>query len=270
MPLTHPFDVIINRVKNTTRDQNLIFWSKPELIDYINEGQEEYCEKTMTLRAEAPLTTRENSQIYNLPVDCYIVDRIEREDGVTLLKTSSRDLESRYGSTFRTSTGTPTHYYQDLDGQGQLRFYPTPETDLRAEYETIDAELGGIISSTDDDAVDETYSQELGEVVDTDADDDTAYDTFDFENGVVTGVISTEGKFRVFYSRKPRANELEVSDVQALSYYALHKCFEVDGAFQDLNKSIMYENKFQERVNTEATRVYSAYHGQLRTKPAYV
>lgn len=270
MPLAHAFDEILIRVRNTTRDQNYIFWSRPELIDYINEGQDEYCEKTQTLRAEAPLTTRENSQIYNLPSDCYIVDRIEREDGCVIIKTSSRDLQAAYGSTFRTHTGTPTHYYQDLDGQGQLRFYPTPDADLRAGFETFDSDLGGIISSTDDDAVDETYDSEVGEVVDTDEDDDTAYDVFDFDTGVVTGVLATTGKLRVFYSRRPRKDVLEIRDIQALSYYALHKCYEVDGALQDINKSVLYENKFQERVNTECTRVNSAYHAELRVRGQYV
>lgn len=266
MPLAHAFDKIINRVKGTTRDHNHIFWTKEELIDFINEGQEEYCERTQTLRAEAPLTTRENSQIYNLPEDCYIVDRIELADGRTILKSSSRDLEAAYGSQFRNAIGTPTHYYQDLDGQGQLRFYPTPDESLLAEYETFDSELGAIISSDDDEAVAETYSAETGSVVDT---DDDTYDVFNFDTGIVTGVLSTAEKMRVFYSRRPRKDILEVPDIQALSYYCLHKCYEIDGAFQDINKSAFYENKFMERVNEECGRVNSAYHGNLRVRGQY-
>lgn len=267
MSLLHPFDKIISRVTGITTDKNFIIWSKSDLINFIDEGQQEYCEKTKTLRAESSLTTRENSQIYNLPEDCFIVDRIEREDGCTIEKTSSRDLERMFGRRFREASGTPQFYYQDLDGQKQLRFYPNPSEDLRASFATMDSEFGGIISSEDEDEVAETYDSELGEVVDT---DDENLDSFDSEQGVVIGVINTADKLRVFYSRYPQLEELEINDIQALSYYCLHKCYEKDSPFQDLQKSQYYETKFQERVNEEATRVYSAYHANLSVRGSYV
>jgi len=68
MALYHPFDKVMDRVKSITADTNNIIWSKEELIGFIDEGQEEYCQKTLTLRAEGALLTRENSQIYNLPL----------------------------------------------------------------------------------------------------------------------------------------------------------------------------------------------------------
>ncbi len=269
MAISHEFDKIINRVKGITADANNIYWSKDDLISFINEGQEEYCEKTLTLRAEGPLTTRENSQIYNLPTDCHLVDRIEDENGDALTKTTSRDLERMFGNRFRNALGSPSHYYQNLDGIGQIRFYPNPSTDLRATYETFDADLGGNISSDDDDAVAETYDSELGAVIDTDQEDDTAYDTFNFDTGLVTGVLATTGKLRVFYARNPRPDIYEINDLQALQYYALHKCYEKDGPFQDFKKSMHYELKFQERVGEERGRVSSGQHAQISVRGSY-
>ncbi len=270
MPILSPFNKVIDRVRKITADANGIYWPTSELEDYINEGQEEYCEKTKTLRAEAPLTTRENSQIYNLPVDCYTVTRLERGDGNSIKKSSSTDLMRMFGPKFRNDSGTPEYYYQDLDGELQLRFYPNPSDDLRASYETFDSDLGGIISSDDDLAVAETYDSELGEVVDTDQEDDEAYDTFNFDEGIITGVLNTASKMRAFYIRSPRLDCLEIRDIQALQYYTLHKCYEKDGPYQDVNKSSYYENKFQERINRESTRVESAYHAELSVRGSYV
>jgi len=151
----------------------------------------------------------------------------------------------------------------------QLRFYPNPDADLRASYETIDSEFGGITNSDDENAVAQTYDSEFGAVVDTDPDDEDGTDTFNYEEGAVTGVIDTADKLRVFYIRKPREGYVEVNDLQALQYYCLHKCYEKDSSFQDLKKSMHYEIKFQERVNEEATRVNSAYHGNLSVRGTY-
>lgn len=296
MALPHVFDDIIQRASRITGDLNFIRWSKDELIDYINEGQREYCEKTMILRAEGPLTTRENSEIYNLPEDCFMVDRVERPDGHIIEKTTSRDLQRAYGTRYRSYTGNPTHYYQDLDGQKQLRFYPIPTDDMRSEYADFDSELGAVIAvdqltieplvvdnvqiyDENDplyiaDATAATFDSELGVTTDstlTDdlTDDGTDSNTFNYEEGAVTGVLDTEGKARVFYVRYPRIDYLEIEDLQALRNYVLHKCYEKDGPQMNPQLSLMYENKFQERVNREIGRVSSGQHANISTQGYY-
>lgn len=269
MALQHEFDTVISRVKGITGDVNFIRWPKSDLISYINEGQEEYCKKTKILRSEGPLTARENSEIYTLPSDCFIVDRIEDGNSYELIKTTSRDLSRMFGNRFRLASGTPKYYYQDLDGQNQLRFHPNPSSDLRASFETIDAEYGAVISSDDDDAVAETYDSEYGAVVDTDEESDIGTDTFDYEEGAVTGVLSTASILRVFYVRYAREDILEIEDIQALQYYALHKCYEKDGPLQNLQSSAYYEGKFMERISEERGRVDSGQHANMSVRGSY-
>jgi hypothetical protein len=296
MALPHVYDEVIQKISRITGDVNFIRWSKDELIDYINEGQREYCEKTMILRAEGPLTTRENSEIYNLPEDCFMVDRVERPDGHVIYKTTSRDLLRQYGTKYRHYTGNPESYYQDLDGQKQLRFYPTPTEDMRSVYADFTGELGAVtgvdIVTIDPLIVDNVqvydesdplyianaepadFDSELGLTTDSTLTDDNTDEgvdsnTFNYEEGVVTGVIDNSGKVRVFYVRYPRVDYLEIDDEQALRNYALHKCYEKDGPQMNPQLSIMYEDKFEERVNREIGRVSSGQHANISTQGYY-
>lgn len=293
MALSHEFDEIINRVQLITGDSRFIRWSKKELIVYINEGQREYCEKTMTLRAESPLTVRENSEIYNLPDDCFIVDRIERSDGNLLLKTTSRDLQFRFSERYRKVIGEPTHYYQDLDGQKQLRFFPIPGENILAEYVNFIGELGAVIGIDDVDlqplvidnvqifneedeaflanATPIPFESEFGVTVDSTLENEEGQDDnhFNFEEGAVTGVLSTEGKFRVWYVRYPREDKREIDDDQALQYYVLHKCYEKDGPQMNPEISGMYEMRYQERINRESGRVSSGQHANMSCRGVY-
>jgi len=293
MPLPHEFDRVIGKVTRVTGDVNFIRWSKDELIDYINEGQREYCEKTFILRSEGPLTTRENTEIYTLPEDCFNVDRIERHDGCVIQKTTSRDIERQFGPRYRISRGSVTHYYQDLDGQRQLRFFPIPTDQVLSEYLDFTGELGVVVAADSVDfepivvdgvqIYDESdplyianatpieFDSELGVTVDSTLENEDGEDTntFNYEEGAVTGVLSTEGKFRVWYSRYPRLGKLEIDDDQALYNYALHKCYEKDGPQQNLELSLLYENKYQERVNREIGRVASGQNAAMSVRGVY-
>jgi len=103
------FKDIKKQVRRTVDDPDGIRWPDDVLEDYINEGQEEYCRESKTLRAESALLSRENFEIYTLPNDLYETIRIERRDGFPLQKTTSRDLAMRFGSLFRDSDGDPTN-----------------------------------------------------------------------------------------------------------------------------------------------------------------
>lgn len=296
MALPHQFDKIITNITRVTGDLNFIRWTKDELIDYINEGQREYCEKSMILRSEGPLTARENSEIYTLPTDCFIVDRIERPDGHVITKTTSTDLLRGEGSRYRHYFGNPTKYYQDLDGQNQLRFFPIPSADMRSVYADFTGELGAIIAA---DSVtiepliidnvqvyDESdplylanatpieFDSELGVTTDSTLTDDGEEDgidsnTFNQEEGAVIAVMDNTDKARVFYVRYPKEDILEITDLQALRNYVLHKCYEKDGPQMNPQISLMYEQKFQERVNREIGRVSSGQHANMSVNGIY-
>ncbi len=293
MALPHEFDQIIKRVQLITGDSKFIRWSKDELILYINEAQREYCEKTMILRAESPLTVRENSEIYTLPDDCFIVDRIERSDGNVISKTTSRDLQRRFSDRYRKDVGNPEFYYQDLDGQRQLRFYPIPSEDILGEYSNFIGELGAVYGIDDVDlqplvldgvqifneedpaylanATPIPFESEFGVTIDSTLENEFGIDDnhFNFEEGAVTGVLVTEGKFRVWYVRYPREDKREIDDDQAMQYYTLHKLYEKDGPQMNPELSIMYEQRYQERVNREVGRVSSGQHADMSCRGVY-
>lgn len=293
MALPHEFDQIIQRVQRITGDSKFIRWSKDELIDYINEAQREYCEKTMILRAESPLTVRENSEIYTLPDDCFIVDRIERSDGNVIVKTTSRDLQRQFSDRYRRDIGDPEFYYQDLDGQKQLRFYPIPGEDILGEYANFIGELGAVYGIDDvnleplvldnvqifdeesplflANATPIPFESEFGVTIDSTLENEEGLDDnhFDFEEGAVTGVLVTEGKFRVWYVRYPRIDKREIDDDQAMQYYTLHKVYEKDGPQMNSELSNMYEQRYQERVNRESGRVSSGQHANMSCRGVY-
>jgi hypothetical protein len=271
MPLSHAFDTIIERVRRILADTEKVLFSEEELRDYINEAQREFCEKTRILRAEGPLTTQENSRVFNLPDDCFIVEQIARADGHIIKKTSSRDLLNNYGTKFHTCYGTPEYYYQDWDGQKQVRFYPIPADSVLASFQAIDSEFGAIISAADEAATPHEFDSELGAVADSQIPDDEGLDNniFTSEAGAVTSVLNTEGVFKVFYIRYPELNVMEIDDAQALQYYCLHKCHEKDSPVMNVKLSVHYENKFQERVNRESMRVSSAQHANVATRGVY-
>jgi len=293
MALPHEFDKVIGKVTRVTGDVNFIRWSKGELIDYIDEGQREYCEKTFILRSEGPLTTRENSEIYNLPEDCFNVDRLERHDGCVIMKTTSRDILRQFGPRYRISRGSVTHYYQDLDGQKQLRFFPIPVNQVLSDYTDFTGELG-VVTGVDKvdlepiivdgvqiydesdplyiaSATPQEFDSEFGVTIDSTLENEDGEDTnsFNYEEGAVTGVLSTEGKFRVWYSRYPREGKLEIDDDQSLYNYVLHKCYEKDGPQQNLELSLLYESKYQERVNREIGRVASGQNATMSVRGVY-
>jgi hypothetical protein len=293
MALPHAFDKILERVLRLTGDSKYTRWSKDELIDYINEGQREFCEKTMILRAEAPLTVRENSEIYTLPDDCFIVDRMERNDGYLIPKTTSRDLARSRGRNYRSDFGRPQVYYQDLDGMRQLRFYPIPDDSITSTYRSFEGELGVVTQAGEytieplivdnveivdvdgplflQDLESLPFTSELGLTVDDTSLDEFGRDTntFNLEEGEVVQVLNTEGAFRVWYVRYPREDILEIDDLQAMQYYTLHKCYEKDGPIQNIELSNLYEQRYQERVNREIGRVSSGQHANMSTRGTY-
>ena len=122
-----------------------------------------------------------------------------------------------------------------------------------------------------DNASPQDFDSELGVTIDSTLENDDGEDTnsFNYEEGAVTGVLSTEGRFRVWYSRYPREDKLEIDDDQALYNYVLHKCYEKDGPKQNLELSLLYENKFQERVNREIGRVASGQNATMSVRGVY-
>jgi hypothetical protein len=140
---TSAYSKIRKRVREEiTRDLDGDYWPDDVLDAWINEGQLNYCREGRVLRKRAPLQLKENIEVYTAPPDCYEILRIEAADGRLLEPTTSRELEgliggsnrgmssrgtwlsTRSGADWLNKTGTPTHWFQDLDGRTQFRLYP--------------------------------------------------------------------------------------------------------------------------------------------------
>lgn len=257
-------DKILTRIRNITTDVDGHYWTDTELKLLIDDAQEEYCRETRSLRSEAPLTTRENSEIYNLPLDCYEVLRLERADGHVLKHVTSDHLQRIYGSHFRSCKGEPCYFYQDLDNEDQLRFFPSPSLDIRATFIPFDQEEGALVQVQDDLGADIPFDQEEGAVVDTDGES-----IFDQNEGVVSAFLSTDSAYKVFYIRRPQEGVVEIKDQKALAYYVSSECFRKEGPFNDLKRVEYYKQKFEERVIIERQRVNNSFGASHRVQGNY-
>ena len=170
-------DDIIADAQAILQDEAGSYWPQEDLERYFDEGQLEFCIDARPLRGEAPILSRENLVVHNLPEDLLDIIRLERDDGVKLCPTSSGELEDVKGGAWRDNTGDPTHFYMDLDGEGQFRLYPRPTTDFHSNSVAFskgemkpamfDIELGSVksIHSMGDRlfVVDETYFYEFND-----------------------------------------------------------------------------------------------------------
>jgi len=127
------FDDLVPRVQRTLQDCEGNYWTVDELRDYLNEGQLEFARQTGELRAEFPIVSKENQEVYDLPNDLLDVLRVENKEGLIVDPIDSRTLASMFGSSYRQTEGpNPSYYYMDLDGPRRLRFYPKPSPSIEA------------------------------------------------------------------------------------------------------------------------------------------
>lgn len=121
------FEDIRRDARKVLQDDDKVYWTDDELDLYINEAQDEFCKKTRSLRAQTPITSRENQEVYTIPDEAIEVIRFEDVNGSVLQKTSSSALRVSDGDNFRTVIGNPSHVYSDLDGENKFRFFPRPK-----------------------------------------------------------------------------------------------------------------------------------------------
>jgi len=130
---TVKFDDLVVKLQRVLKDCEANYWTVDELKDYLNEGQLEFVRSTGELRAEFPIVSKENQEVYDLPNDCIDVLRIENKEGQVVEPIDSRTLRSMFGDTYRNTEGpNPSYYYMDLDGPRRFRFYPKPSPSIES------------------------------------------------------------------------------------------------------------------------------------------
>ena len=125
-------DSIRAKVRKKLQDPDGNRWDDDELNELIDDAQRHYVEETGALRAQAPISVKENEDVYTWPEDCLRVLRIENSERKEVEPSTSADLERQYGGRWRETEGTPSRYYSDLDGSGSFRFYPKADPSFEA------------------------------------------------------------------------------------------------------------------------------------------
>lgn len=95
---------------------------------------------------------------------------------------------------------------------------------------TTELNLGALISADNG-----TFSSEAGICIDSTDTEDAVI--FKSDDGAVNMIFDADSQYRVWYSRKPGLEDLEVLNEEVLLYYALHRAYEKEIAGQDFNKS---------------------------------
>ncbi len=128
------FDEVLTRARRQLQDTgDNPRWTDDELSGWIDDGQRHYVEETGVLRSQAPISVKENEDVYTWPEDCMRVIRIENNERYEVTPTTSGELQRREGGKYREVEGTPQEYYSDLDGPGSFRFYPKADPSFEAD-----------------------------------------------------------------------------------------------------------------------------------------
>jgi hypothetical protein len=93
----------------------------------IEKWQEQFVLDTRCLKDVASETVVAGTSEYSLPSDIFAVLRVAHK-GIKIESVSAYELDVLRNADWRTTTGTPTRYYVDLDPNNKkIRLYPIPE-----------------------------------------------------------------------------------------------------------------------------------------------
>ena len=70
------------------------------------------------------------------------------------------------------------------------------------------------------------------------------------EEGLVTSINDSESAL-MFYIADPKPGQLHIDDTDALVAYAASRCYEVDDEQQDIQRTVLFRSRFEERLSEE-------------------
>ena len=137
---------ILNQIKWTLRD-NPQFVMKHKytdeiLIDLINDAQREINDITWALHYSTRIAMITYTTSYNLPTDCYAINRVLMDLKTVLPESTITLLDKQENGWVYASTGIPNYYFQSWD-KTQISFTPSPDTEhiVDIDYTQISNEL---------------------------------------------------------------------------------------------------------------------------------
>lgn len=110
---------------------NLVFWSATELTAFGDESIKYLGRIAGVNVARGTISLSNGTAQYDLPSRHVSTIRVTH-NGVPLRPSSTEELEY-LDSSYRSTSGTPTYFYQDKQGFGKISFYPAPNTAAAAQ-----------------------------------------------------------------------------------------------------------------------------------------
>lgn len=105
---------------------NLVHWTNGELTAFGDESIKRLGREVGVFLARGTISLSNGTAQYSLPSRHVSTVRVTH-NGIPLIPSSTDELEY-LNSAYLTTTGTPTHFYQDKQGFAKISFYPVPNT----------------------------------------------------------------------------------------------------------------------------------------------
>ena len=279
------FSEMVVRVEDVIRDFENFRYTETQIKYLINDGYEEFINKTHCLVKHSNITITEDTALYSVPSDNLTINRVDWK-GRTIPVRTTREMDSIYPSLYidtssgvkwKTITGTEVlAVIQDMEGYGQFRIYPILD----------DADdIGGLVIGTDASVykcIKEHTSASANKPV-TGADYATYWEVTTTDG---SGVAWESGKnYFIYYnlifdhSYMPTLLSADSDEPafpdrfhKALVDYAIGECRTIAlGVDKDMDESNIWNyrfNKYIERCRGEVGRGFNSYRPRtVKTRP---
>lgn len=244
---------LIDDLKENATDPS--FWSLTEIKRAINNTYWFIADETLCFRSIFIIEVESGRRFYKLP-EYYIVgslDRIEYNEK-RIYPITSDELDS-YSRTWRSSSGTPTHYLPpgDLCKSDEIGLYPEPDTTGTVYNTASKSERYGVIVGTGDDSYEE-FSQEEGVIVATVGDANFEGQ----ERGPIIDLYDPTNNLRVYAAMYPKklfnnnevfAHPVSYNPRRIINLGSLAILFAKEGEGKDIAKASYYNKRFEETMN---------------------
>jgi len=108
MTPTTIIDRVLTRLGESTTSPN--FWTRAELLNYLDEGQKEFVKETEILTQKAIIEIVANQAQYALPTDMIRPVRVLYNDKTEIIPYSPLELDLN-DTSWEADTGTPEYFY---------------------------------------------------------------------------------------------------------------------------------------------------------------
>ena len=246
---------LITQLKESSTDPN--YWSRQEIKDALNDTCIFIADETHCFKLRFIIEVKAGMRLYKLPEN-YIFGSLHRVefDEEVIYPTTSAELDV-HSSSWKSESGRPRNYLQDICESDEIVVYPKPDTDGPAYNLADDSGSGdyGTITTVGDTSHEEFNSEE-GVIVD----ESTGEAHFDETEGTgpVVDIRTAEDNLQIFAAKYPKRlfNNTEVflhpvsnKPRKILTLGSMAILLSKEGEGKDIQKASYYNKRFMEACN---------------------